>query len=69
LKLLAKQAVFSILRGKNKFYHLWPLLGKNFEKIPYCPSLEKVLPTPMIASVFFNASVTNLLKKGLFHVL
>ena len=44
---LQKKVVFSISSGKKQISPLLAHPGKSFGKIPYCPPLEKILPTPM----------------------
>jgi len=51
LKLLAKKVIFSISMGKKQISPLLAPPGKNFGKIPYCPPLEKILPTPMAINI------------------
>lgn len=53
LKTLAKMVVFLVLSGKKRFNHFcpsWEILGK----IPWCPPLEKILLTPMLAAVILG---------------
>jgi len=64
IKFLAKKAVFLVSSGKMKFCHFWPPLKKYFwlclEESPIDPPLEKILPTPMVASANKTAVVITI---------
>jgi len=53
LKISAKNVVFLISGGKNKFHHFWPHLEK-FWKNPLVAPLEKILPMPMITTMSYS---------------
>jgi len=55
LKSLAKKVVFSISRGENQISTFLAPPEKNFGKIPYWPTLEKILPTPMLVMCIWPA--------------
>jgi len=58
-EIISKKRLFFQFQGvRTKFHHFWPPPGKNFGKIPYWPPPEKILPTPM------GASLNNCKKMG-----
>jgi len=53
LKLLANKGCFLISRDKNRNSPFLAPLEKNLGKSPTGPSLEKILPTPMVTMRFY----------------
>jgi len=55
LKLLTKKLDFSISRGKNQISSLLAVSWKkNLGKSPTGPSLQKILPTPVMSNTNFH---------------
>jgi len=60
---LAKKVVFLVSRKKNELSPLLPvhrcIFKATFGKIHYFPPLEKILPTPMLATLFNSHARRN----------